>query len=131
MQPSRVLDNLRTNIHWHIDDFRRFHILRVTAEMSPAVFHAVHRYPHDNTLRFEFDRVHRAGGTITTGTDWPVVRMPNMFPAIVGVMPTSAVGATIILRWLILGAAEALGRDQSVRSIEPGKRLPLSRWTRT
>lgn len=131
---------LKTKTDNKTDDFVRLEKLRVTAEMSPAVFHIVDQFQHNQTLRFDFDRVHQAGGKITIGTDWPVITTPNLFPAMAGVLdnldplyvrgeemalmdgPCHESSASIVLSWLTLGAAEVLGRDSIVGSIEPGKK---------
>lgn len=121
-----------------IDDFPRLVSLRITAEMSPAVFHIADQFLQiGHTLRYELDEVHQAGGKVTIGTDWPVTETPNLLPALAGVVdritfdPTGSivqtgksakeVGGEIICRLVTLGATEALGKEQKLGSIEVGK----------
>lgn len=105
-----------------------------------------------HTLRYEFDRVHLAGARTTIGTDYPITKTPNLLPPVAGLVgkvtvdPRRAtrtgspraeeaeeshddgsktageVSGPILCYLLTLGAAEALGKENTTGSIEVGKK---------
>lgn len=117
--------------------------LRVTAEMSPSVFHIADQFEQiGHTLRYEFDKVHRAGGMTTIGTDWPVTQTPDLLPAVAGLVgkvtvdprnrarsnednvgkTDKEVSGPIICYLMTLAAAENLGKEKTTGSIQVGKK---------
>ncbi|KAL6245928.1 hypothetical protein RBB50_007081 [Rhinocladiella similis] len=129
----------------HPDDFSRLASLRITAEMSPSVFHIADTFEQiGHTLRYEFDLVHLAGARTTIGTDYPITKTPNLLPPVAGlvgkvtvdprvaknpIVPEIHQGKTaeeisgpILCYLLTLGAAEAIGKEKTTGSIEVGKK---------
>lgn len=128
-----------------LDDFSRLASLRITAEMSPSVFHIADTFEQiGHTLRYEFDLVHLAGARTTIGTDYPITKTPNLLPPVAGlvgkvtvdprvaknpIVPEIHQGKTaeeisgpILCYLLTLGAAEAIGKEKTTGSIEVGKK---------
>lgn len=118
--------------------------LRITAEMSPAIFHLVDTFPDSrDALRYDIDAIHSHGGKVTLGTDWPILDTPNLLVAAAAFLERLTIdhlgqetvgsrelspqakrekNGPVICRLLTLGAAEALGKDSEVGSIEVGKK---------
>ncbi|EXL70807.1 hypothetical protein FOPG_13427 [Fusarium oxysporum f. sp. conglutinans race 2 54008] len=122
----------------HADDVKRFAPLRVTAEMSPAIFHNEDMIKA-NPKFFDWDFVgmHKTGALTTIGSDWVVVPTPNVLPSVayltepIGAGIETDVddgltdlqrGSRVTIRMLTLGGAEAVDSKRSAGSIEVGKK---------
>lgn len=133
------------------DDFARLASLRVTAEMSPSVFHIADEFEQiGHTLRYEFDKVHRTGGRTTIGTDWPVTETPNLLPAVAGLVgkvtvdprkhswpeeenkgkTAKEISGPILCYLMTLAPAESLGKEKTTGSIEVGKKANFVSFSR-
>ncbi|KAH8673179.1 amidohydrolase 3 [Ilyonectria robusta] len=124
----------------HADDIRRFAPLRITAEMSPAIFHQpllFESVPHLGN--WNFNGFLSSNMLMTIGSDWAVVPTPELFPALTGIVEkihgfeddntTDGDGLTdlqrggrILCRVITLGGAEAVGANHRTGSIEVGKK---------
>ncbi|RAK95810.1 amidohydrolase [Aspergillus ibericus CBS 121593] len=124
----------------HADDIARFAPLRVTAEMSPAIFHhdVVDEYPELN--KWAFNGVLATGALMTIGSDWMLPETPSLFDALAAIVKRVrylpggksrrlAVGETamqrggeILCRVLTLSGAEAVGAQHRTGSLEVGKK---------
>lgn len=105
--------------------------LRVTAEMSPALFHETsltQNFPH---FKWPFKALQDAGVHVTVGSDWIMPPTPDLFPALAAIVETlgTAKGKTAketggekICRMITLSGAEAVGREKESGSIEVGKK---------
>ncbi|KAF4543337.1 uncharacterized protein LTHEOB_36 [Lasiodiplodia theobromae] len=103
----------------HEDDIPRFKRLRVTAEMSPAIFHSpeVALVPH--LLRWPFRQMLDHDVRMTIGTDYFLTPTPNLFPTLQAVV--GKLSAEEILRAITIEGAKAVGRDHELGSIQEGK----------
>ncbi|OBT81834.1 hypothetical protein VE02_09527 [Pseudogymnoascus sp. 03VT05] len=105
----------------HPDDIPRFKTLRVTGEMSPAIWH-----DHETIaaargkMAWPFEELLAAGASLTIGTDWFLPPTPNLFPALAALLPR--LGVETIMRLITLAGAEAVGREKEIGSIEEGKK---------
>ena len=114
------------------DDIARMARLRITAEMSPAIFHETSltsRFPH--IFIWPFADLHDAGVHVTVGSDWIMPPTPNLFPALSAIVekfpPADAktakeVGGEKICRMITLSGAEAVGKDTEMGNIAVGKK---------
>ncbi|XRM48201.1 hypothetical protein ABZX51_011135 [Aspergillus tubingensis] len=123
----------------HKDDIARFAPLKVTAEMSPAIFHhdVVEEYPELN--KWAFNGVLASGALMTIGSDWMLPETPSLFDALAAIVERVrykpggrcrrlALGETamqrggeILCRVLTLSGAEAVGAQHRTGSLEVGK----------
>ncbi|PYH64979.1 amidohydrolase [Aspergillus vadensis CBS 113365] len=123
----------------HKDDIARFALLKVTAEMSPAIFHhdVVEEYPELN--KWAFNGVLASGALMTIGSDWMLPETPSLFDALAAIVERVrykpggrcrrlALGETamqrggeILCRVLTLSGAEAVGAQHRTGSLEVGK----------
>ncbi|PYH90690.1 amidohydrolase-like protein 3 [Aspergillus ellipticus CBS 707.79] len=123
----------------HSDDIARFAPLRVTAEMSPAIFHhpVVDEYPELN--KWAFNGVLASGALMTIGSDWMLPENPSLFDALAAIVeriryyPGGKVrrlamgetakqrGGEILCCVLTLSGAEAVGMQHRTGSLEVGK----------
>jgi len=106
--------------------------LRITAEMSPAIFHDTNltaNYPH--IFKWPFKELQDAGVHVTVGSDWFLTDTPDLFPALSAVVErfgtqagktTKEVGGAKICRIITLAGAEAIGKASEMGSIETGKK---------
>lgn len=106
--------------------------LRITAEMSPAIFHETsltENFPH--IFQWPFKELKGAGVHVTVGSDWILPPTPDIFPALAAIVerfgpePGKAakeVGGEKICRIITLSGAEAVGKAMEMGSIEAGKR---------
>ena len=121
------------------DDIARFAPLKVTAEMSPAIFHhdVVEEYPELN--KWAFNGVLASGALMTIGSDWMLPETPSLFDALAAIVERVrykpggrcrrlALGETamqrggeILCRVLTLSGAEAVGAHHRTGSLEVGK----------
>ncbi|KAH7184469.1 amidohydrolase family-domain-containing protein [Fusarium oxysporum] len=122
----------------HADDVKRFAPLRVTAEMSPAIFHNEDMIKaNPKFFNWDFVGMHKTGALTTIGSDWVVVPTPNVLPSVaclaepIGAGIKTDVddgltdlqrGSRVIIRMLTLGGAEAVDSKRSAGSIEVGKK---------
>lgn len=121
------------------DDIQRLIELRVTAEMSPAIFHEkelVSAYP--NIFKWPFLEVLNGGGKMTIGSDWILPPTPSLFPSLAAIVdrlglangvgssqPASDVrrrGGELLCKIITLGGADAVGRAHEVGNIATGKK---------
>lgn len=102
----------------HPDDLPRLASLNVVAEMSPAIWH---QFPYDGS--WQFNTLHKSGVLVTVGSDWLVVREPNLFPALQGMLQhgDEAVSLETALAMLTINGARAVGKEQQFGSISAGK----------
>lgn len=99
----------------------RFRSLRVTAEMSPAIFHEEELIAESSDqLLWPFEALLEAGTHLTIGSDWILPPTPNLFPALQALVPR--LGAEEVLRLITLSGAEAVGRAEESGSIQIGKK---------
>ncbi|KAJ5906766.1 amidohydrolase-like protein 3 [Penicillium subrubescens] len=125
----------------HEDDVPRFAKNRITAEMSPAIFHepVVQEIPH--LLKWPFNHVLETGAHMTIGSDWLLPETPSLFDALAAIVEkveiwpggrkSSALesgkskkerGGEILCRVITLSGAEAVGAQDQTGSLEVGKR---------
>ncbi|KAE8321388.1 amidohydrolase 3 [Aspergillus sergii] len=116
----------------HRDDIPRMAKLRITAEMSPAIFHETSltaNFPH--IFQWPFKELQEAGVHITVGSDWILPPTPDIFPALAAIVErfgpepgktAEEVGGEKICRIITLSGAEAVGKAMEMGSIEIGKR---------
>ncbi|KAG4273633.1 hypothetical protein FPRO04_09500 [Fusarium proliferatum] len=117
----------------HQDDIKRMAELRITAEMSPAIFHdtsLTSNYPH--IFKWPFKELQDTGVHVTVGSDWFLTDTPGLFPALSAIVErfgmqegktAKEVGGTKICRVITLAGAEAVGKASEMGSIETGKRV--------
>ena len=106
------------------DDFRRFAELNAVAEVSPTVWHIF-----GSTLgsppqsAWQFRTLLEAGAHMTVGSDWPVTREPNFFPALQGMLEhgDESVDIKSVIDAVTINGAVAMGWDDTLGSIEVGK----------
>ncbi|KAL4928558.1 amidohydrolase [Aspergillus undulatus] len=119
----------------HPGDTTRFGPLRVTAEMSPAIFHHDTSNQDPRLARWDFNAMLSAKALVTIGSDWLVTPTPDLFPSAGGIAEKIGAGchvddgltdlqrgSRIVLRILTMGGAEAVGAQHRVGSIEVGKK---------
>lgn len=106
--------------------------LRITAEMSPAIFHETSltaHFPH--IFQWPFKELHDAGVHVTVGSDWILPPTPDIFPALAAVVErfgpepgktAKEVGGERICRIITLSGAEAVDKAMEMGSIQVGKR---------
>ncbi|SCO22659.1 uncharacterized protein FFMR_11852 [Fusarium fujikuroi] len=116
----------------HQDDMKRMAELRITAEMSPAIFHDTNltsNYPH--IFKWPFKELQDTGVHVTVGSDWFLTDTPCLFPALSAIVErfgmqegktAKEVGGAKICRIITLAGAEAVGKASEMGSIETGKR---------
>ncbi|KAF4339531.1 hypothetical protein FBEOM_6557 [Fusarium beomiforme] len=116
----------------HRDDILRMGKLRITAEMSPAIFHdtsLTSNYP--DIFKWPFKELQDAGVHVTVGSDWFLPEAPDLFPALSAVVDkfgtqegktAKEVGGERICRIITLAGAEAVGKAAEMGSIEVGKK---------
>lgn len=104
-------------------DLPRFEALRVTAEMSPAVWHI--RTPEFAGLDHgcKFATLDRAGALVTIGSDWILVEDPNLFPALQGMVERGeeSVPLPLALEMMTLAGAKSVGLNDQSGSLTAGK----------
>ncbi len=106
------------------EDFSRYRELNAVAEVSPSVWHIF-----GNTLgsppqsAWQFKTILETGAIMTTGSDWPVTREPNFFPAVQGMLEhgEESIDLASAIDTLTINGALSVGWDQNAGSIEPGK----------
>jgi predicted amidohydrolase YtcJ len=106
--------------------------LRITAEMSPAIFHErslTANFPH--IFQWPFEELQDAGVHVTVGSDWILPPTPDIFPALSAIVErfgpetgrtAKEVGGEKICRIITLSGAEAVGKAMDLGSIEVGKK---------
>ncbi|KAJ6187809.1 amidohydrolase-like protein 3 [Penicillium mononematosum] len=125
----------------HEDDIPRFVKSRITAEMSPAIFHEpiVNEIPH--LFKWPFNQVLETGAHMTIGSDWLLPDTPSLFDALAAIVEkvkiwpggrkSSALelgksekerGGEILCRVITLSGAEAVGAQGRTGSLEVGKK---------
>ncbi|KAL2785904.1 amidohydrolase 3 [Aspergillus keveii] len=116
----------------HRDDIPRMAKLRITAEMSPAIFHETSltaNFPH--IFQWPFKELQDAGVHVTVGSDWILPPTPDIFPALSAIVErfgpetgrtAKEVGGEKICRIITLSGAEAVGKAMELGSIEVGKK---------
>ena len=114
------------------DDISRMAKLRITAEMSPAIFHETEltsNFPH--IFRWPFKELKDAGVHVTVGSDWFLPPTPDLFPALSAIVErfgpergktAKEVGGEKVCRMITLAGAEAVGKEKEMGSIEVGKK---------
>ncbi|KAF9889312.1 hypothetical protein FE257_007421 [Aspergillus nanangensis] len=125
----------------HPDDVARLASLRVTAEMSPAMFHEhdlIREYA--DLFKWPFNGVLSSGAHMTIGSDWMLPTTPSLFESLaaivdqveylpggehvdlVGGKTVRQRGGEILCRVLTMSGAEAVGAQHRVGSLEVGKK---------
>ncbi|KAG5747191.1 hypothetical protein H9Q69_011210 [Fusarium xylarioides] len=116
----------------HEDDIKRMAESRITAEMSPAIFHDANltsNYPH--IFKWPFKELQDTGVHVTVGSDWFLTDTPDLFPALSAIVErfgtqegktAKEVGGAKICRIITLAGAEAVGKASEMGSIETGKK---------
>lgn len=101
-------------------DLARFPDLRMTAEMSPALWHIPEFGLQDG---FRFRSVLDRRVPMTVGSDWIITEDPNLFPGLQGMLEhgTESVELEEALRALTIEGARAVGREERTGSLTPGK----------
>lgn len=106
--------------------------LRITAEMSPAIFHETSltaNFPL--VFQWLFKNLQDAGVHVTVGSDWILPPTPELFPALSAIVErfgsdtdktAKEVGGEKICRTITLAGAEAVGRVKDMGSIKGGKK---------
>ncbi|KAF5646011.1 hypothetical protein F52700_1960 [Fusarium sp. NRRL 52700] len=114
------------------DDISRMAELRITAEMSPAIFHDTNltsNYP--NIFEWPFEELQDTGVHVTVGSDCFLTDTPGLFPALSAVVERfgtqkgktpKEVGGPKICRIMTLAGAEAVGKASEMGSTETGKK---------
>jgi predicted amidohydrolase YtcJ len=107
----------------HPTDIKRFGPLRVTAEMSPCIWHRTEPELTVKELVFPFKSLHESGATVSIGTDWFLPETPNLFAGISGIIsrPGENLPLETVLKIVTKGAAEAAG-VKNTGSISKGKK---------
>ncbi|GAB1212380.1 hypothetical protein ATERTT37_001518 [Aspergillus terreus] len=115
-----------------INDIFRMAKLRITAEMSPAIFHETEltsNFPH--IFRWPFKELKDAGVHVTVGSDWFLPPTPDLFPALSAIVErfgpetgktAKEVGGEKVCRMITLAGAEAVGKEKEMGNIEVGKK---------
>ncbi|GAB3192845.1 amidohydrolase [Nesterenkonia suensis] len=101
-------------------DLERLAGLCMTAEMSPALWH-VPEYGLQDGFRFRSVLDHRA--PMTVGSDWIITESPNLFPGLQGMLEHGPESITLdeALHAVTLEGARAIGRDDRIGTLSPGK----------
>ncbi|KAF9883790.1 hypothetical protein FE257_002774 [Aspergillus nanangensis] len=116
----------------HKDDIPRMAKLRITAEMSPAIFHETSLTTNFPLIfQWPFKELMDAGVHVTVGSDWILPPTPDLFPALSAIVErfgpqmgktAKEVGGETICRMITLSGAEAVGKAMDTGSIEVGKK---------
>ena len=122
------------------DDIPRFSKARITAEMSPAIFHepVVEKIPH--LLKWAFNPILETGAHMSIGSDWFLPENPSLFDALSAIVdkieyhpggrPSAALsegkskrerGGEILCQVITRSGAEAVGAQHRTGSLEVGK----------
>lgn len=119
-KPSRDDDAMESALTC-LDDIVRLADMRVTAEMSPAIFHEKELIANSNSqLAWPFESLLEGDVHVTIGSDWLLPLTPNLFPALAAVVPRIGIEQTIYR--ITLAGAEAVGRSDEFGSISVGKK---------
>jgi len=104
-------------------DIKRFAPLRITAELSPCIWHRTEPELTVKELVFPFKSFYESGATISIGSDWFLPETPNLFAGISGIVsrPGENLPLETVLKIVTKGAAEAAGL-KNTGSIEKGKK---------
>jgi predicted amidohydrolase YtcJ len=104
-------------------DVKRFAPLRVTAELSPCIWHRTEPELTVKELVFPFKSFYESGATVSIGTDWFLPETPNLFAGISGIIsrPRENLPLKTVLRIVTKEAAAAAGVENT-GVIENGKR---------
>jgi predicted amidohydrolase YtcJ len=105
-------------------DFKRYRELGAVAEVSPTVWQIF-----GTTLgsppqaAWQFRTLSEHGALITMGSDWPVTREPNFFPAIQGMLQhgEESIDLATAIDTATINGATSTGWGQDMGSIEEGK----------
>jgi predicted amidohydrolase YtcJ len=83
-RPDGPRHELAHNMDVHPQDLCRYEDLRITAEMSPAIWHEPDFQPETNPLSvYPFTGLQAAGALLTIGSDWAFAwETPNCFPGL-------------------------------------------------
>jgi predicted amidohydrolase YtcJ len=105
------------------EDIKRFGPLRVTAELSPCIWHRTEPELSVKELVFPFKSFYESGATISIGSDWFLPETPNLFAGISGIIsrPGENLPLETVLRIATRRAAEAAG-VKNTGSIQVGKK---------
>ncbi|KAJ4154462.1 hypothetical protein NW754_001411 [Fusarium falciforme] len=124
----------------HPDDIPRMTRLRVTGEMSPAIFHHGLEAAYPDIFRWPFNELMADGGLVTIGSDWILTPNPSLFDALAYIVDKleyapggerrladscktkQEIGGEIICEIITLNGARAVGAEMRTGSIEVGKR---------
>ena len=105
-------------------DFERYRALNAVAEMSPAVWHLRNEVGNPPQSAWQFKTFLDSGALMTVGTDWPVIREPNIFPALQGMLQhgEESINLAAAVDALTINGAVSVGWQDSQGSIEVSKR---------
>ncbi|KAF9696547.1 hypothetical protein EKO04_005322 [Ascochyta lentis] len=128
INPGGPRHEIAHNSGVHDDDFKRYAPLNVTAEMSPAELfvHPV-TAASDGLMDWDFTKMMDAGAHITIGSDWGAVPEPSLFQHMAKIVETvgrgdKTAGGEALCRMMTLNGAIAVNKEQTLGSIEVGKK---------
>ena len=123
------------------DDIPRFYNTRVTAEMSPAIFHLPVVKERPDLQKWPFNQVLQSGAQMSIGSDWLLPENPSLFDALAAIVenleyhpggrPSTALsegkskrqrGGEILCQVITLSGAQAVGSQYWTGSLEVGKK---------
>ncbi|KAF5013356.1 hypothetical protein FDECE_633, partial [Fusarium decemcellulare] len=123
----------------HPDDIPRMTRLRVTGEMSPAIFHHGFEKAYPDIFKWPFNEVMASKGLVTVGSDWILTPNPGLFDALSYLVDKleyapggekctvsqgkskECIGGEVICEIITLNGAKAVGAERRTGSIEVGK----------
>ncbi|EOA90519.1 uncharacterized protein SETTUDRAFT_37154 [Exserohilum turcica Et28A] len=116
----------------HPDDIARFAPARLTAEMSPAIWHFPIAATTPKLFKWPFNEMLATGAKLTIGSDWILTLNPSLFDALAHLVeriqgpnmpkPDKKAAGELLCRIITMGGAEAVGRSHIQGSIEVGKK---------
>lgn len=125
-RPNGPRHELAHNMDVSAEDLPRYKELRITAEMSPAIWHEPAFQPETNPLSvYPFTGLQAAGALMTIGSDWVFApETPNCFPGLQALLQGRKgweMKIEHIIQIMTMDGATAVGRAEIEGSITPGK----------